>query len=344
MRVFVWEFITGGGLLDEGSHEPFPDSLLREGSAMIRALAEDFRAIEGTRVSAIVDHRLEYSFLAECATTRVMTAQETIDEAAKHTAAADWTIVIAPEFSGHLLCWRRFVEAHRGRVLGPGTDVIELCGDKQATVEHLTAAGVPVSQGRLLRAGDAWPTDVECPAVLKPRYGAGSQGIRLFHDCPTDVAAGVVEDLRLERYCPGLAVSATFLGGPAGIVSLPPCVQRLSDDGSFRYLGGATPLEPALARRATVLARRAVESLPPFLGYLGVDLVLGDDPAGTGDVVIEINPRMTTSYVGLRAATTSNLAKAMLLVATAKSPRLSFHDGLIEFDADGTVRMEPARC
>ena len=65
--------------------------------------------------------------------------------------------------------------------------------------------------------------------------------------------------------------------------------------------------------------------------------MLGDEPSGADDVVIEINPRLTTSYVGLRAATDGNLAAAMLAVAQGQATSLSFRPDRIEFDSDGTV-------
>ena len=93
-----------------------------------------------------------------------------------------------------------------------------------------------------------------------------------------------------------------------------------------------------LSHVATALASRAVAALSSTVGYLGVDLVLGDDPDGRDDVVIEVNPRLTTSYVGLRALAADNLAAAMLAVASGKTPRLSFADHALQFDADGAVR------
>jgi hypothetical protein len=68
-------------------------------------------------------------------------------------------------------------------------------------------------------------------------------------------------------------------------------------------------------------------------------MVLGDDPDGGDDCVIEINPRLTTSYAGLRVAARTNLAEAMLDVAAGKTPDLSFDPAPLEFDADGTVRF-----
>jgi hypothetical protein len=118
---------------------------------------------------------------------------------------------------------------------------------------------------------------------------------------------------------------------------LPACRQRLSDDGTLRYLGGSLPLSVDLDCRARRLALRAVATLGDVCGYVGVDLVLGDDPDGAGDVVIEINPRLTTSYVGLRAATEQNLAVAMLAAIDGRPPALSFAGRAVQFDADGTI-------
>ena len=47
--------------------------------------------------------------------------------------------------------------------------------------------------------------------------------------------------------------------------------------------------------------------IPGLTGYVGVDLVLTEDSA----LLIEINPRLTTSYIALRQVTPVNLAKAI---------------------------------
>lgn len=52
-------------------------------------------------------------------------------------------------------------------------------------------------------------------------------------------------------------------------------------------------------------ARAAVGALPGLRGHVGVDLVAAPDRC----VVIEVNPRLTTSYVGLRRVLRANLAE-----------------------------------
>ncbi len=66
--------------------------------------------------------------------------------------------------------------------------------------------------------------------------------------------------------------------------------------------------------------------------------MLGDDPSGDADVVVEVNPRLTTSYVGLRALTQGNLAGSMLAVATGHEVELCWKLGPIQFEASGSVR------
>jgi predicted ATP-grasp superfamily ATP-dependent carboligase len=97
------------------------------------------------------------------------------------------------------------------------------------------------------------------------------------------------------------------------------------------------PLAAPLAARARQLALAAVEAMPPTIGYVGIDLVLGADADGSQDYILEVNPRLTTSYVGLRVACRQNLAAAMLDIAAQRTATLSFGDEPLEFLSDGTI-------
>ena len=150
--------------------------------------------------------------------------------------------------------------------------------------------------------------------------------------CPTN---GWLGPIIAQQYIPGFAASVAFLIGPTRTVPLIPCQQLLSADGRFTYLGGRLPIAPDLASRAHRVATEAVRCVPGLLGYVGVDFVLGDDGR---DWAIEINPRLTTSYVGLRALARFNLAEAMLAVVQDRPlPVLAWRDRQLEFTPDGRV-------
>lgn len=327
MRVFVYEYLTGEGIGRDPA-DPL-HSLYREGRAMRDAVAEDFGRIAGVEVlvpEAYEDEDHEH-------------------EVWRHAEGCDVTLIIAPELGNHLerLYWSVWTSA--GRLLGPSVEAIRLASNKLALAEHWRKHGVPSPA-----TTDREPTGCEAfPVVWKPRDGAGST-LTFRLDAPRDVARarairdadGYTGPMILQEFVPGRPASVAFLCGPTGNVPLLPCLQLLSDDGRFKYLGGELPIPPHLAERAVELGRRAVDGIPGLRGYVGVDLVLGDAADGSADYAIEINPRLTTSYVGLRALADFNIAEVMLRVASGEPPgELPWKPGRVRFRPDGTVEPVP---
>ena len=337
MHIFLYEWITGGGLVEElGS---LPESMLAEGTAMVSALAADFAAIDDCRVTLLRDIRLDNLPLPKCEILDIHSAAQHEDEMVRLADKSDYTLLIAPEFDNLLLTTVKLVSSQGGQLLSANEELVELAADKQRTAEQLAAAGVPVPKSVRLGADqEKLPVDFTYPAVLKPIHGAGSQHILLVAGA-SDEPPSYPWSRRLEQYCPGVPASVAFLCGPTGTRALPPCQQHLTSNGRFTYTGGRLIGELALAQRATALARQAIDVMPSPQGYVGVDLVLGNAADGSEDVVIEINPRVTTSYVGLRAAANENLAQAMIDVATGCEANLSFSDQLLEFTANGQVLL-----
>lgn len=343
MRVFAYEMLTAGGL-PIGNLKPdtdlvaVPASLLAEGRAMIEALATDLAACRDVEVDLLWNVNLTPPSLSRARVHRVGDPAEEQAAFDELSQSADGAILIAPETDGLLAERCRRVLAAGGRLLGPGIELVELASDKALTAAHLAAAGVRVPGGITLSAGESLPRDFPYPAVLKPRDGAGSQNTILIAD-PSSAARheAVNQPSRLEQYCAGRAASVAFLAGSAHRVLLPACWQRLSEDGRFTYHGGSTIVDEALRARAWRLAEQVAQALPTPYGYVGIDLVLGADSSGAADYAIEVNPRLTTSYVGLRRAVRGNLAQTWLDLLAGQKPSLSFVSHAVEFDADERI-------
>lgn len=342
MHFFLYEWIVGGGLVEETGK--LPKSLLTEGSAMLTALAKDLAALPDSSVSVLKDMRLDDLSLPPAEVREVQSRYEHDEEFRKLAGMADYTIVIAPEFDGHLLRCLDMVADSGGNLLGSNSKFVKVTADKHRAARRLEKAGVPVPEAILLEPEVVkLPEQFSYPAVLKPVDGAGSQHTMLLSKA-TDEPPASAWPQRLERFCPGVAASVSFLCGPQERLALPPCRQNLSSDGKFAYLGGERLMEQELARRATALAGRALDALPPACGYVGVDIVLGHAADGSEDFVIEVNPRLTTSYVGLRAMTSSNLASIMLDISGGENVSdIQWNDENVEFFADGTVCYQDRR-
>jgi predicted ATP-grasp superfamily ATP-dependent carboligase len=352
MRVFVCEYLCA----EAPQGEP---ALRREGRAMLAGVLADLAACpEVLPLTLLAEGSADADRLPPGCVVERAPAGRAADAFRRVAAAADATLVIAPEFDGLLAERCRWVEEVGGRLLGPSSRAVELAADKLRLAAVWQGLGVPTPAtaalgGRpALKDGATDPSPVngaEEPAlsispvygaspcspvlqdgvalVVKPRDGAGSQAtflVRRPADLPACLAAAAAEgwrgELIAQEHVPGLAASVAFLIGPGQRLALPACEQCLSDDGRFHYRGGRLPLPPPLDDRARRLGAAALAALPGLQGYVGVDLVLGAAADGSADRVLEVNPRLTTSYLGLRMLARFNLAAALLAVTQGTPP------------------------
>lgn len=335
MKLFIYELVSAGALGPDT-----PVSLRREGRAMLSALTADFGALPGVAVTTLVAPEEPDDALAdEAATFREM------------ARASDFCLIVAPEFDDWLALRSEWAAAEGARLLGPPPAAIRAASDKANLAGVLVQCGIatPPIVARLDADNRPDPGTFAYPLIIKPRFGAGCLGVQRV-DSPADFAASLEHaraaaryaELLLQPLLPGLAASAAFLVGESGIVPLRAGRQMIRTvGGQLSYTGGVLPLPPGLERRALALGASAVGAFPGLRGFVGVDLVLDD----ANDAVIEINPRVTTAYVGLRRLGQSNLADLWLRLVrggAASAPR--WRNGCLAFGSDGNMegyRMRP---
>lgn len=316
MHIFVYEHMTANG----NGAQATATSLEREGRAMLDAFAEDVARMPGVAVQTLLDPASDFDKLAR---------------------VCDGTVVIAPELDGTLSRLSRRVLEVGGRLLGAAVEAIDLASDKLAMAECLTRRGVPCLATEALLPGRIPACGL--PVVIKPRRGAGSTGVRRVLD-PDELHHLGKENIATEyiatRFHEGLAASMLLIAGPRGILPLRAGEQLLADDGTFQYLGGRLPLPPRLEFRARRLALRAVNAVPGLLGFVGVDMLLDrSESTAPDDRIVEINARLTTSYVGLRALAESNLAEHWLRTIHGEFPAAPiWRTGGVAFSPDGTIK------
>lgn len=301
---------------------------------MLQAVAEDFSLVSGTDVTTLI----EPSVAATPVTANIVS----VENAEQRDAAfdqlvreCDATILIAPEFEGILLRLATRARQLGGRLLSPGPEFIEIASDKHETATCLVTAGVATPRGLVVMPGERTTEYFDYPAVLKPIDGAGSMGVMRIEG-PTVVPAESGA-YRLEKLIDGQPVSMAILCGGPEPVPLALMSQKFASEADFTYLGGQTLTEPKMVERVMKLALSAIQAMPQAVGYVGIDIVLGEAVDGSDDHVIEINPRYTTSYVGLRAGTQRNLAELVLQLSNGDAATGPQFDGAVQFDTTGNV-------
>ena len=134
MRIFVYEHITGGGMLDE----PQVAALAPEGEMMLRALVDDLTAVPGVEVTVMRDFRLKADLSARIFVVRVGQFDAVFRQAVQECDAV-WPI--APEQDDILSRITREILACRRTLLGNRPDAIAIATSKRATAVTLARAG-----------------------------------------------------------------------------------------------------------------------------------------------------------------------------------------------------------
>ncbi|MFA5870231.1 MAG: ATP-grasp domain-containing protein [Candidatus Bathyarchaeia archaeon] len=320
LNLLIYEHIAGGGFSDD----KLQPGILSEGYGMLRALTSDLRAA-GCHVTTLLDSRLKaLNPPIEADEVIPITSRKQFSEAFKGASgSADVVYVIAPESDGVLRGLVELVEASGGVSLNCRPDTIGSASSKVNVHEVLNGMGLRVPETSVVEVREGVQrirrvaSELGYPLVFKPVDGVGCSGLSVVRD-ESQIAAAVEKIRgidgrkshrpdagprgRRQRQC-----ALNRRGGP------PHHLERAES------LLGAAPLELKLQRGIVPLrhqyeeealdaARRAVGSFEGLRGYVGVDMVLSKD----GPYVIEINPRLTTSYVGLRRVALFNPGEVII--------------------------------
>ena len=287
---------------------------------MRRAIAADFAAIPGagSRVVVTLDTRWAED-PGPWAIVPIGPGQlpERLLELAR---AADYTVLIAPETTGILAGLTRDLERAGARLLGSSPEAVELTGDKARLADWFGD-----TRDRHSAYADDRPRRRASRRIwsIPPCSSRSTGPVRSIPSIsPT---ARAYPSLRVpcrgpcsSRTSRGIPMSASFLvdaRSAAHLIGIGR--QRMEiEEGKFRYVGGVLPVP---CPRAEPLLRRAVASIPGLRGFVGVDFLW--DPSRCEAVVLEINPRPTTSFVGLsRLLPAGWLARAWLACCGAGQP------------------------
>jgi len=308
-NILIHEYISGGGW----PGRELPKSLAAEGLLMLRAVLADFKAWGGANIITTCDRRLGDITLPADRIICLDPADHynTLEQLAKRCSAA---LIIAPESDGILERLSALMEFHGVRLLGSSSGSIAIAANKWHCYQLFLQAGLPTPATWCVavREAEATAEKIGYPLIIKPLDGIGCEGIYLVRN-RASLFLGLKKykynknKLLLQRYIEGQHISASLLIAENTISCVSLNRQAVKIDRSFSYQGCEVPYICDQQAEAVSLAKRAVALIPGLRGYVGVDMLLG----GNGCNLIEINPRLTTSYTGLRQVININMAESI---------------------------------
>jgi len=328
--IFIFEFISGGGF----SFTKMPNSLFCEGFGMLKAIISDFKLLN-FEIITLLDYRVSFlSKLLQADIIRKVEADENyLVNFIKAVRESKYSFIIAPESSNILYDLTKIVKDHDKELLSTNLSCINQFTSKIKTFDYFKKNDIPTpSTYKIPKIRSYLDIDfiiqksnkIGYPIVIKPEDGIGSESIYFFEGEDQILAFFEKFNKRLEQnrsfvlqeFIEGRDLSLSLLGCSQlkkTQITSPIILSINSQDINIKnqnlkseYYGGSTPVEgiEELIENLEKIVKKA--DFSKFKGYFGIDFI---KQSNSSFYFIELNPRLTTSYLGLRNVINYNCAE-----------------------------------
>jgi predicted ATP-grasp superfamily ATP-dependent carboligase len=305
VKILIFEYITGGGF----NKQELPDSLVSEGVLMLQALLDNFSSITGVELIVMLDWRMTGIVKTESINTVVISPEHTVSEEFIRLARqCDAVWPIAPEFDLILKTLCQTVESLGKTVLTSPATAVAVAGNKFKTCQHLSRNNIPAIPTWML--DDMFYSSGEW--MVKPVDGAGCADSYLITE-QEDLAV-IVKQLHgkdqfiIQPHIQGKKTSLSCLFKQGHGWLLCANLQKFNIINKQYHLSEIVVNYHSDLSVYQDLMVNVAKALPDLWGYVGIDLIVTADQI----LVLEINPRLTTSFAGIYAALGINVAEKVL--------------------------------
>lgn len=285
MKVLIFEYITAS--------EETSENLRHEGQMMLNALLANFEKIPN--VDVIVATKNEFH---------------------NQLKIVDAAWIIAPEFDGILEHYCQLVENENKILLTSPAKAVALTANKFTTFQTLIAAKIPTVPTEIFNSAKNYDKTKEW--IIKPIDGAGAENTFLLTSKKDWSALPCFEKAILIQphiYGEKISLSCIFQNGKAHLL----CVnlQQFEIENQQYVLKNIATNFKQDDGCYQKMASEIATAFPDLWGYVGIDLIENE----TDCLVLEINPRLTTSFVQIQEVLELNIAKWVLELSATVDQR-----------------------
>ena len=328
MKILVFEYITGGGF----NKQDLPDSLAREGRLMLHALLDGLRTYakdkNGSEISVVVmvDSRVNGLINTDGFDTVIINPEHNShEEFVRLALQCDAVWPIAPEFDGILQTLCQAVEWLGKPLLTSPASAVAVTGNKFNTYQHLKQHHITTVPTRLFIAetwasqDDAQQLEEELAGLslagkveewlVKPVDGVGcTDSYILTNPDDFEQMRSRQGDYVIQPHIQGkkTSLSCLFKDGTGWLLCAN--LQHFDIINQQYQLSKIIVNDDADVSSYKDLVDTIAHALPDLWGYVGIDFIETPEQL----FVLEINPRLTTSFVGINAALGINVAENIL--------------------------------
>lgn len=324
MKLLVFEYATVLGI-----ESP---AITVEGQHMLEGLLTDLNQV-GADYLIHKNSKINYH---ESGCNPIVTDDELLSWLDENVAGYDACFPVAPEENHVLYEITKILEENSVEVMGSSSHAVLKCSDKFETYNLLKNDFQVMESEKIFFRNLKDYKEIFAygkKMLVKPADGVSCSGVWIVRSYADFIKASAhlkrttnLPFFLLQEYKEGISTSVSILS--TGKKAMPLSLNRQKigiKQGKLTYNGGKVPYEHELSDLAKDISQKAVEHINGLKGYVGVDLLL--DEANHDIYILEINPRLTTSYIALRRVLNINLGKAVVDAARGILPtKLEFKD------------------
>ncbi|MBI5816546.1 MAG: ATP-grasp domain-containing protein [Nitrospinae bacterium] len=305
MKLFIYEHLSCGG----AAGDDLSAGMMAEGRAMLCAAMESFGKVDGIDPFTVNGGEGFCEALERC----------------------DAALVIAPETFGTLEKITARVQTAGKINLGCVPQAVRQTGDKLAFARIMDKAGVPHPKTYAVDATFDPEQLFDGRWILKPVDGAGSEGFTIMEGALLEIHPS--DGMIAQEFIEGDPMSLSVVSGARWRVILSVNKQKFGAD--MKYAGGEILDDPPWGECIDIVEKisRAINGLR---GYWGVDFI----KTPNGPVVMEVNPRLTTSFCGLAGAIRPNPAEFIMAAARGGDIPQVASRRRITFTSNGRIALQ----
>ncbi len=303
------EFITGGGF----NHVALDGPLIHEGQMMRDALLRDLSVLS-YEIYSTVDARITPP--KDCYKVSVIDQDDDVWQIWEQIiATVDAVWLIAPETDSMLEKMTKIAAKKNKFILGCDVASIKITASKMKTYEIFRDTDVSVLPTFTVN-------DWEClkggACVVKPDDGAACEDTLFLKDVESIkdwlTQNKVSQRHIIQPYQSGVPASLSCIFH-AGKVQLLSCNEQLImlRHNAFSFKGVIVNGMVDYWVELEQLATKVAQHLPSLRGYVGIDVIIDQNSGKKNEIVLlEINPRMTCSFVVMAEAIGTNPAALLI--------------------------------
>ncbi|MCF6203484.1 MAG: ATP-grasp domain-containing protein [Methylococcaceae bacterium] len=309
MKILIFEFITGGGL----AQKDISEALFNEGQIMLKALLSDLVSLPHIQLTLLLDCRNRELEIPEKINVVWVSNEQNIDQFLLELIEAfDFVWPVAPEMDLELYKVSASVEGKAKRLLNSSSQAVAICSDKLLTAQILKKNGLAVIETYLL---DSFLQSIESGAwVIKPKDGVGCLN-SYYISCQNEfdrINTQIADKghFIIQPYITGepLSLSCLFKNGEAWLI----CCNRQQvaiKQKKFELEACEVNISTNKRQLYQQLIEKIAQSITGLWGYVGIDIIQSEFEM---PLILEINPRLTTSFSGINKATGINIGKEVI--------------------------------